>query len=330
MGDVLFYFAPMEGVTTAALRCVHHRMFPGIDRYFTPFLTATQTRSFRTRELRDIDPTQNDGMPLAVQVQASDPELFVWTALRMESLGYTQVNLNLGCPASTAVSRGRGAGMLADPQRLDRFFDEAFGQLEKAAARVQITVKTRVGLDDIQTAPALLQVFNRYPICELIVHPRLRTDYYGGEPRLDVFEDWLRGSIHPVCYNGDITTSSVFEKIRSRFPQLERFMIGRGLLRNPALARELAGGASLTGRELADYMQEVLAAHVRSGIGVHNTVWRMKELWSYIRPAFPESGRGFKMLRKARDLPAYEAAIQEIFTGEMVKPEGIGAAPVRL
>ena len=330
MPETEFCFAPMEGITTSAFRCVHFRIFPGISRYYTPFLTVTRTRSFKTRELRDIDPAQNAGIPLAVQVQAREPSLFVWTALRMEALGYEEVNLNLGCPASTAVSRGRGAGMLADPGELDRFFDRTFEELEAVGSRLAVSVKTRVGLDDPKKAPALLKVFNRYPLSELIVHPRLRTDYYGGSPRMDIFADWLRESVHPVCYNGDITTLRVFESIRERFPALSRFMIGRGLLRDPALVRELRGGTALTREELEAYMREVLRAHIRSGIGEHNAIWHMKELWSYIRPVFPESERGFRMLRKARDLAGYEAALREIFSGEMTDSEGIGAAPVRL
>ena len=329
------YFAPMEGVTTAALRVVHHRIFPGTDRYYTPFLTATKSGSFKTRELRDIDPKRNAGIPLAVQLQALDPVDFARSAWRMEELGYEEVNLNLGCPAATAVSRGRGAGMLGDPEIPDRFFDTAFRELERLGCSARITVKTRIGLDTTEHAPALIRVFNRYPIRELIVHPRLRIEYYGGEPKLDVFRDWMRESVHPLCYNGDITTVKGFEALQknllsSEESSLSGYMIGRGLLRNPALIREIRGGAPLEKTELAAYMAAVLRSHIETGIGENNAVWRMKELWSDLRPVFPDADKGFKKLRKARDLPAYEAAAAMILETDMGSAEGISAAPVRI
>lgn len=324
------YFAPMEGVTTAAFRRVHHRMFPGVDRYYTPFLTVTQTRSFTTRERREIDPGLNSGIPLAIQLQASDPADFVWAVRFLETLGYTEVNLNLGCPASTAVSRGRGAGMLADPEKLDRFFDASFTELENTGSRMAVTVKTRIGLSDPAEAPRLLEVYNRYPIRELIVHPRLRTDYYGGSPRLDVFSDWIRESTHPVCYNGDITTLHTCDELGRKFPELSCIMIGRGLLRDPALVRQIQGGALLTGQELETYMKAVLESWIGTGVGAENAIWRMKELWSYLRPVFPDADKGFRKLRKAKRRSEYEEAAALIFQTDMISAEGICAAPVRI
>ncbi|MBO7709197.1 MAG: tRNA-dihydrouridine synthase family protein [Lachnospiraceae bacterium] len=324
------YFAPMEGVTTAAFRRVHHRMFPGTDRYYTPFLTITRTHSFTTKERREIDPELNRGIPLAIQLQASDAADFVWAVRYLETLGYTEVNLNLGCPASTAVSRGRGAGMLADPEKLDRFFDASFQELERAGSMMAITVKTRIGLRDPEEAPRLLEVYNRYPIRELIIHPRLRTDYYGGSPRLDIFSDWIRESRHPVCYNGDITTLHAYEELKKKFPELSCVMIGRGLLRDPALVRQIHGGMPLTEQELEAYMKAVLESWIGTGIGAENAIWRMKELWSYLRPVFPDADKGFRKLRKAKRLPEYEEAAAQIFQTEMISAEGIGAAPVRI
>ena len=177
-----YYFAPMEGVTGAEYRAVHHRHFPGVDRYYMPFITPTQDRVFTPRELRNIAPERNVGYCAVPQLLTKNAGDFNWAAGELWAMGYDEVNLNLGCPSGTVTAKGKGAGMLADLEGLDRFLDGIF-----SAARGKISVKTRLGLRDPEEIFPLLERFARYPISLLILHPRVRQDFYKEPVRPDYF-----------------------------------------------------------------------------------------------------------------------------------------------
>ena len=232
------YCAPMEGLTTYPFRQVHHSFFPGIEKYFTPFLVANQTLHFKKKEIRELLPENNAGLHVVPQVLTNKAEEFLWAVRTIQGYGYEEINLNLGCPSPTVVTRGRGAGFLADQDRLDRFFDAVFEEMGKDSAQyhAKISIKTRTGLESHAESAGLMRIFNRYPICELIIHPRRRVDFYKGRADLDVFAQMMEESIHPVCCNGDINTPEDYQRIKERFPDLPSMMIGRGLIRDPALA----------------------------------------------------------------------------------------------
>ena len=117
------YFAPMEGITTRVYRSVFRKHFTGIDRFYTPFLAATQTHHFKKRELKEIEPFEGELVP---QILTANSDDFVWAAKMIRQMGYPEVDLNLGCPYPTVFTKGKGSGMLKDMERLDRFFSEVF------------------------------------------------------------------------------------------------------------------------------------------------------------------------------------------------------------
>lgn len=306
-----YLFAPMEGITTYPFRQVHHRFFPGIDAYYTPFLVANQTRHFKKQELREIDPVNNKGITLVPQILANDPDLFLDALRRLSSLGYRSVDLNLGCPMPTVVSKRKGAGMLRDPDKLDAFLDGIFSGLQPQDPA--ISIKTRIGFEDASEGIRLMTIFNRYPITRLTIHARRQIDYYKGKPDLEAFGTMLAASKHPVCYNGDLFSAEDVEAFNRRFPQADALMIGRGLLRDPALVRTLQGGAPASMEELHAYVRALFDAYSESSYGPVNAVHRMKELWSYLITQFPEAGRTKKKLLRAASVQAYETAVEELF-----------------
>lgn len=192
-----FYLAPLEGVTGYIFRNALDAYFPGTDRYFTPFIVPDQKHALRKKELRDILPENNQVKELVPQILTSDPVRFVETAKALAEYGYEEVNLNLGCPSGTVVAGGRGAGMLADVEKLDCFLDQIFRDTD-----LRISVKTRIGIERPEEGYTLMKIYNQYPVSEVIIHPRTRKEYYKGEPHLDVFSELLAMSKHPVCYNG--------------------------------------------------------------------------------------------------------------------------------
>ena len=313
------YCAPMEGVTRAVFRQAHHDLFGGCDSYITPFLAPSADGVFSEKELREVLPEACAGVPTVPQLLTARPEHFFWAAENMAELGYRQVDLNLGCPSGTVVAKHKGSGMLADPEALDRFFDAVFGAMP---AGMTLSVKTRIGLEDKNNWPALLAVFDRYPIALLTVHPRLRRQFYKGRPDMEAFLTALEQVRLPLCYNGDIFTAEDARAIRQRFPGVEHIMLGRGLVANPALAREIRGGTPLTGAELRQFHDRVLEAYCACILGEVNILHKMKELWNYWACLFPEEKKGVKALRKSRNLAEYRRTAQAVLAAEPAKNGG--------
>lgn len=299
--------APLEGLTGAQFRRIHNRCFGGVGRYYTPFLTPTQNHVFTRRELREILPEHNEGVDTVPQLLTKSPEDFLWAAGELAAMGYREVNLNLGCPSGTVTAKGKGAGMLADPAGLDRFLETVF-----AAAPLDISIKTRLGLTDPEEFPPLLEIFCRYPVKELTIHPRVREDYYKRPVRREAFAAVLPRCTLPVCYNGDLFTAADCAAFRAEFPTVKAVMLGRGLMGDPALARKAAGGPPAGREELRGFVEQLYEEYCRDYGNRNAAMLRMKELWYYLLGLFDDSARHAKMLRKARTPEEYESCAAAI------------------
>lgn len=301
-------FAPLDGITKAVFRRVHHRRFGGADRYFIPFFSPTDQHILTRRDQRELDPANNGGLPLVPQVMTRRAEDFLWAAEVVRDLGYREVNLNLGCPSGTVTAKGKGSGFLARPEELDRFFDQVF-----AKAPLPVSVKTRLGILDPAEFPRQLEIYNRYPIAQLTIHPRVRKQFYKGTVHLDTFAAALAESRNPVCYNGDLRTVAECGRFAERFPTVEAVMIGRGAVADPALLRKLRGGPAAARRELQDFTGELYQAYRDFYGQTAQAAQRMKEVWFYLIHLFENGEKLDKQLRRSRGPAAYEALEAEIF-----------------
>jgi tRNA-dihydrouridine synthase len=307
-----YYFAPMEGVTGYLYRNAHQEMFSGIDKYFTPFLSPNQNRCFTPRELRDITPENNVKIPLVPQILTNNAEYFLKTADALLELGYRELNLNLGCPSGTVVAKGKGAGFLEDTDQLDAFLEKILKKTEEK--RISISVKTRIGVDSGEEFTDLLAVYNRYPLKELIIHPRVRSDYYKNRPNWRICGEALRESKNPVCYNGDIFSVSDYEKLKTCFPELDRLMCGRGMLKNPALIRMISGGKDLEREELKEFHDRIYRDYrMLFAPDERSVLFKMKELWGYMAELFADGKKEWKKIKKAQHFRDYERAVFAMF-----------------
>ncbi len=343
------YFAPMEGITGYIYRNAFYDYFTGVDKYFTPFLSPNQNRALNPKEIRDVLPENNKGMQVVPQILTNRADYFLRAAEELkEKYGYGEVNLNLGCPSRTVVSKGKGAGFLAKPEELDSFFREVFHNIKG-----KMSVKARIGVDDSKQFRHLMDIFNQYPLCELIIHPRIQKDYYGNSPDWEVFGEAVHVSSIPLCYNGDIFTLEDYRRIKAAFPEVNRIMLGRGLLMNPMLAETIkkeetgrkktddtgTGKADEAGRgkghesELADDPQiekmagEEAVMDKKRLKGFHdrlyndykvvmsgekNVLFKMKEFWVYAGNLFPGEEKQLKKIKKASRAGEYESAVEKI------------------
>lgn len=245
------YFAPLEGITGYVYRNAHHACFGGVDRYFTPFVVATFTRKVKTREKMDILPHNNAGTPLVPQILSNNAEEFLATARYMADFGYPEVNLNLGCPMATVVNKHKGSGFLSVPDELDAFLDKIYNGAEQirtgSGKPLRISVKTRLGMNSPEEFERIFSIYRQYPLSELIVHARTRKEMYAGMPHLTIFRRLLDETQIPLVYNGNIFTVRDEERAEALFAGTSSpcrgFMLGRGLLSDPALAEKICAAA---------------------------------------------------------------------------------------
>lgn len=298
-----YYFAPMEGLTDSIYRRLHHKYFPGVDRYYMPFLSPTIHRQLTHKEDRELPFADSVDFTAVPQVLTKVSEDFLWAAQVCQDRGYDEVNLNIGCPSGTVVSKGKGSGMLRNPADLDRFLDEIF-----SASPLSISVKTRLGLEKSEEFPAILEVLNQYPIKELTIHPRVRRQFYDGSVDMEMFDWAVKNSSNPLCYNGDILSLEQAEALQAKYPEIRSVMIGRGLIADPGM---LSGG---TGKDaLEGFMKELMAVYEVEFGGSRNAIFRLKENWGFLHSRFEGCDKLWKRLRKTTDAAEFKSISAEIF-----------------
>ena len=304
-----YYFAPLEGIGGYIYRNAYEKFFSNnIDKYFTPFIVPNQSRSLKTKELRDILPENNNGLNIIPQILTNDSEGFITTSKKLKQLGYNEVNLNLGCPSGTVVSKFRGSGFLAKTEELDRFLEEIFKIQD-----MKISIKTRLGMDSADEFYELMKIYNKYPMEELIIHPRTRQDFYGNTPNMEIFKEALNNSKNTICYNGDIFGVRDYEKFIKECPSIDRIMIGRGILANPGLMGEIKEGRIVDKNTLKAFHDEVCTGYREVLSGDINVLFRMKELWSYMIGMFENSEKVAKKIKKEKTLNEYNVIVSRLF-----------------
>jgi len=307
----ILYLAPLQGMTDRIYRNLFPLYFKGVDLAVAPFLSAT--KSIKPGSLlRDCSPDQNSGIPTIPQILSSGPDDFTRLANALFDIGYVEVNWNLGCPFSMVVKKGRGAGMLCYPERIEAFLEKAF-----PALKPKLSIKLRLGLKDPDDILRLLPIFNRFPLHELIIHPRTGAQMYEGNVDLDRFGKCLDLSQHSVVYNGDVTTVETYEQLAGRFGSVHRWMIGRGLLGNPFLAEEIKDHIEKPYDEkvqiLRAFHDHLFAEYSKILSGPAHITNKMKEFWTYSGSFLKDREKIRKQINKTHHRDAYIDAVHKIF-----------------
>ena len=297
-----YYFAPMEGLTDSIYRRVHHAHFSGVDAYYMPFISPTVHRCLTNREAREVPFADTVPFRAVPQLMTKVADDFLWASQECKDRGYDEVNLNVGCPSGTVVAKKKGAGMLEDPENLNRFLDSIF-----ASSPLPISVKTRLGLTDPQEFHRILEIYNQYPMKELTVHPRVRKQFYDGDVDMEMFRYALNNSKNPVCFNGNLRNLSEVKAFEQAFPQVEAVMIGRGLIGNPAMLEP--GGEG----KLEAFHDALLETYIVEFGGARNAMFRMKENWRHMIWMFDGNEKLWKKLRKCTDVNEYRSIVRTIF-----------------
>ncbi len=307
------YLAPMEGITGNIFRSNQHKYFGGVDKYFTPFISPCEKGTLSKKVLRDILPKNNKGQNLVPQILTDSAEGFLTMCKSLEQYGYKEFDLNLGCPSGTVVSKGRGSGFLAYPDKLDIFLDKIY------KSDYKISVKTRLGRETPEEFYRLMEIYNKYPIHELIIHPRTRKDMYKNTPNYEIYRYAVENSKIPLCFNGDIFNVEKYNELTEMFPAADTVMIGRGVLIDPALPLAVKGEGGLTKKSLRSFYNGIYEEYSEILYGSVPLMHKMKELLTYMVYAFEDSEKISKKIKKSKNIDEFDDRVNELFASYELK-----------
>jgi tRNA-dihydrouridine synthase len=313
MSDFLLSLGPFQGITDAPFRNVFKRHFGGIDKFYTPFFTGIHKEDHaKNLQGEEIDPRYNDVETLTPQILSTDAKEILRFAKQCRQLGYKEINLNMGCPFPRVANKKRGCGLLPYPDKVAAMFESIFEQIDD----VKFSVKCRLGYFSPDEIEAVIPIFNRFPLSELIIHPRIGKQLYKGEADVERFKALIPSINAPLVYNGDIVSVDSFGRICEMVQPVNSFMLGRGILANPFLAEEIQGGASNAAERterLHAYVLDLYEDRLRHAGGSPKVLGRMKELWSYLMYSFDEPQDVWRKIKKINALKEYEDAVEEVF-----------------
>ncbi len=323
MNTIRLSLGPFQGITDAPFRNVFKKHFGGIDKYYTPFFTGIQKDHAKNLQVEEIDPTCNDVETLTPQILSTDAEEILRFATQCKKLGYKEINLNMGCPFPRVANKKRGSGLLPYPEKIEAMLNAVFGRID-----LNFSIKCRLGYFNPDEIVPVIDIFNQYPLSELIIHPRIGKQLYKGEADVKRFAELIPMIKAPLVYNGDIVSVDSFERIRKQVQPVNEFMLGRGLLANPFLAEEIKKNGILSEfsepvRQKKDrlhaYVVDLYEDRLRHTGGSPKVLGRMKELWSYLMYSFDEPQEIWRKIKKINALKEYEEAVDAVFQERRIK-----------
>jgi tRNA-dihydrouridine synthase len=307
----ILYLAPLRGLTEYIYRNAFAQHFDGIDAAVSPFIPTMTAARFKKKHLKDVLPENNPIMPVIPQVIGNNSSDFISLAKRLFDLGYQTVNWNLGCPFPMVAKKRRGSGLLPHPQIIEAFLDTTIPAIPN-----RLSIKARLGRKKPDEILTLLEIFNRYPLDEVIIHPRTGKQMYDGKPDLDMFAKCLDVCAHTTVYNGDINDLNTFKQYSERFQTVDRWMIGRGALANPFLPAIIKNGQDGCGDKLAvfrKFYDDLFEQYRQAFDGPGHLLDRMKGFWTYFNRSFANGRQIKKKIHRTQSLERYLKIVDRFF-----------------
>ena len=308
------YLAPLRGITDYIYRNTYHRHFNGFDAAVSPFIPTLKADRAKASHLKDVLPENNSAMPIIPQIIGNHHGDFIALARQLFDLGYKTVNWNLGCPFPMVAKKQRGSGLLPYPDKIDHFLDKTLPAIPN-----RLSIKIRLGRKSPDELDRLFPVFNRYPLQDIIVHPRTGIQMYDGKPDLDAFEKCTAMTRHRLVYNGDIFDLKSFNELAGRFEAIDDWMIGRGAIINPFLPAAIRDGRHNCSNPVAvfkSFYEELFEAYKNEFSGPGHLLERMKGFWTYFAQAFKDGRKIRKKIHRTLKLQRYLEIVERFFEEE--------------
>ena len=310
MRDYL-YLAPLQSYTDHHFRNAFQQVMGDVDRFYAPYLKMAHDGTMKEGPKVDVLPENNLLEPVVPQIMACSALEFMLMADYLKSLGYDEVNWNLGCPYPMVAKRDLGSGILNKPTKLFSILDEVLPNLD-----MKLGIKMRMGYEDTTDILTILPRLNDYPLNELIVHARYGKQLYNGTCDHDRFEEIIPLTKHQLVYNGDLNTVEDFREVKSRFPEINHFMIGRGAIANPLLFEMIQEDNSEFPEDrnelFRDFLEILLESHLKSSSNHGNILIKMIHYWEYFATSFENGYEMYRKVKKAKSIDDYQNCLDKL------------------
>ena len=297
------YLAPLQGFTDFVYRQVYSQLFSGIDAFFIPYISVKNNELLRKYE-KEVLPVNNPQTRVIPQVLAASAEEILFLSNYLSALGYHEINLNLGCPYPMVTKRGMGAGLLPFPDKIEHILAAFFKN-----SRLKLSVKMRAGLVSANEIEHVVPVLNQFPLSEVILHPRVAKQLYAGDIIDSAFEFAAASLKHRLVYNGDVNSADDYRQISQKFPEINDFMMGRGVLMNPFLPAEIKNmhfNQTEKKEKLVEFHRLMFEEYLTVMDNPGNALNKMKQFWSWFSFNFENQRKLNKQIQKSKGITDYQ------------------------
>jgi len=305
----IIYLAPLQGFTDFVYRKTYAKIFTGVDAFFIPYISLKNNEVLRKHE-KEILPTNNPQIRIIPQVLVNSADEMLFLSKILKDKGYNEINLNLGCPYPMVTNRGKGAGLLPHPDKIKELLSVYFEKTD-----LLLSVKLRAGLYSPGEIEQVIPMLNQFPLTEVIFHPRIAKQLYDGEILDSVFQYARQNLKHRLVYNGNIFSVDDFNQTRQKFPEIDNFMLGRGILMNPFLPVEIKNieiTTQVKAEKLKEFHQLVFKYYSETMDNEGNVLNKMKQFWIYFSFNFTNQHKVLKIIKKTNNLRRYKSEVQKI------------------
>lgn len=307
--------SPLQGFTDFRFRNAFHHYFGGIDTFYAPYIRLNGKLEIKPSYERDLIPKNNNVPVLIPQVMTNDADEFLFVSKYVQSLGYNELNWNLGCPYPMVTKRCMGSGLINDTARIDAVLNKVHNESD-----ITVSMKMRMGYDVPTEILDVFPVLDKYPIKNVAIHARIGKQLYKGGVDLDSFETCLNQANHKIYYNGDITSVESYRALQQRFPAIDHWMIGRGLISDPFLPQMIKDNSTDYPENrfeiFRDFHDTLLDEYSQSLSGDSHIILKMYHFWEYFAQAFSDTHKTLKKVKKAKDIDAYKEAVSSLLDNE--------------
>jgi len=314
---ITIYSSPLQGFTDFRFRNAFQQFFGGIDQFIAPYIRVNEKLEIKPASERDILPANNRSLNVIPQIITKDAGEFLFVAKFVQEHGYTELNWNLGCPYPMIAKRGMGSGLLRMPEKIDEVLTRVYAETD-----IKLSVKMRLGYESPREIFQVLPVLEKYPLANITIHPRIGKQLYKGEVDLKTFEECLTQTSHKIFYNGDITSVGVFREMKERFPAINNWMIGRGLIADPFLPAMIkADNPSFPENRYQvfnSFHDALFSSYEEALSGRKHLLIKMHSFWEFFIQSFPHSPKYLKKIKKAQSLSVYRETVKQIIDNEAV------------
>jgi len=310
----MILLAPLQGYTNFIFRNVYSRHYTDIDIAISPFIPLTQVKHKILSTANDVLPANNHGMPVIPQLLGNNPEQFIYMAKILHDWGYTTLNWNLGCPVKRITRKKRGSGLLPYPEMIREFLENIIPHIPQ-----RLSIKLRLGLNNVNEIYQIIPVLNDFSLENIIIHARLGVQMYEGEVHHDVLQNCLPLFKHEIIYNGDIFTLSDYRAIHEKYPTINKWMIGRGVLYNPLLPLTIKGNQILSlekGKEIFTSFIFDLYSEMKIYLPEDLVLDKAKDMWKFFSKRFSEPEKVFDSIAHTHSIEEIIQLTQKIISEE--------------